>query len=232
MTEEKTTPEEKNAQVSQERPQASVDELMTQLSKKNDDYVFKLRRGLEEHKVPEAKQEAVLAELLPEIITAQKQGKPANQLYGPVTEKVNAIVFAPKPVKVQPLWLTMLDMGLFFLSLFALVYGVGAYINPKNQPQGGLLPMLIMAVVAAVIFGYYNNWTKQKKGERRSGWIIGLSAFLLITLASFGSSALAQLKSPITNPMPWYGYAVVAVIAYGAHWLMKRQYNLKSVFTV
>ncbi|WP_054777324.1 DUF1129 family protein [Lacticaseibacillus saniviri] len=74
MTEEKTTPEEKNAQVSQERPQASVDELMTQLSKKNDDYVFKLRRGLEEHKVPEAKQEAVLAELLPEIITAQNKG--------------------------------------------------------------------------------------------------------------------------------------------------------------
>ncbi|KRM71762.1 DUF1129 domain-containing protein [Lacticaseibacillus brantae] len=214
------------------QPTVDVEALIGQLSKKNDDYIFKFRRELNDHAIPEAQQQTILAEMLPEMLAAQKQGKPATQLYGPVTVKVESILNAPKPVKKQPYWLVATDMSLFFLSLFALVYGVGAYFNPKSVTgAGGLVPMLLMALMAGFVFSYYNEWTRSPKDQRRPMWQILIGAMLIILLFSLLSSTVGQIKSPVTSAMSWIADAVLAAVAYGAHWLLKRQYGLRGVFS-
>jgi len=221
-----------DTQTPEPQPTVNVDELLGQLSKKNDDYIFKFRRELNEHQIPEAQQEKILAEMLPEMLTAQHQGKPATQLYGPVTVKAESIINAPKPVKKQPYWLVATDMSLFFLSLFGLVYGIGAYLNPKNSSStGGLVSMLVMAIMAGFVFSYYNEWTRAPKDSRRPLWQILIGAMIFILVASTISGALAGIKSPITSNMNWIADAVVAIIAYGAHWLMKRQFGLRGIFS-
>ncbi len=207
-----------------------MDDLIDQLSKKNADYVFKLRRILTEHQWPEEKQRRTLATMLPEMLDAQHQGKPANQLYGPVTEKAESLVHAPKPHKKASIWLSGLDLSLFFVSVFALVYGITTYLRPKQVAVGnGALSLLVMATAAGYMFAYFNEWSRTPKGKRGKTWVILLIGMGLVFAASAVSGALGYINSPLTQQLPWQGYAVLAVVGYGAHFYLKRRYNLKGI---
>ncbi|KRN25847.1 DUF1129 domain-containing protein [Lacticaseibacillus camelliae] len=209
-----------------------VDALLGKLSKKNDEYVFKLRRILTDHQWSEERQKAVLQELLPEIITAQHQGKPATQLYGPVTEKANSLIHRPKKRKKVPFWLNGLDLTFLFSSMFGLVYGVMGYFN-RNKPQtasgNGLMSLLLMAAVAGFAFAYYNEWSTKKKTDRRKTWQVMVMMVMVILVGSWAAGAVGMIKSPITSPMQWPVYLVVAVVTYGIHYLLKRRYHLRGL---
>jgi uncharacterized membrane-anchored protein len=220
----------------QDEPQTTVettvdvDGLLSELTKKNDEYVFKLRRILKEHQYTDAQEHKVLADILPEMVEAQRAGKPATQIFGPVTVKADSIINAPKPVKQAPYWLTGLDLSLFFASIFGLMYGIMAFIKPKNMTAGsGIASIIIMAGMAGFIFSYYNIWSRRDKKKRAKTWLIMLGGVAAIIVASLASSLLAVIKSPLTSPTVWPVYAVVAVVCYGAHWLLKRQYNLPGI---
>lgn len=209
-----------------------VDQLLTELSKKNEEYVFKLRRILTDNGYSEDKQRDVLANLLPQMVDEQHKGKPATQLYGPVTEKANSIINAPKPVKKAPFWLSSIDLSLFFMAIFAAIYGLMIFFNAnKSQAGTGLMSLAIMSIMAGVVFAYFNQWQTQPKDKRpRTVWVL-LIGILVVLAGSFLSSALALIKSPLTQPTNWIAYAVVAVVTYGIHFWLKRQYHLPSVFT-
>lgn len=223
MAKTKNTPEEV-------QPVVDVDALLGELTKKNDEYVFKLRRILKEHQYTDAQERKVLASLLPEMIEAQRQGKPATQLYGPVTVKADSLINAPKPKKVVPFWLSGIDLSLFFASIFGLMYAVLAYIKPKSMAAGsGVASLLIMSLMAGFIFSYYNVWTRRDKKERGKTWLMMIGFIAAILVGSFASSTLSVIKSPLTSPTIWPVYAVMAVVCYGAHWLMKRYYKLPGL---
>ncbi|KMO59206.1 membrane protein, partial [Lacticaseibacillus rhamnosus] len=63
----------KNAHVKQVRPASTVPEMIEQLTKKNDEYVFKLRRELKDGGMSATDEETLLKTMLPEMITAQRQ---------------------------------------------------------------------------------------------------------------------------------------------------------------
>jgi uncharacterized membrane-anchored protein len=225
VADKKNTPEE--------APTVDVDALLQQLTKKNDEYVFKLRRILSEHQYTEAQQRQLLASMLPEMVEAQRQGKPATQLYGPVTVKADSLINAPKPKKKVPFWLSGIDLSLFFISIFALIYGIMAYIRPKQMTgASGIASLLLMAIAAGFIFTYYNQWTHKPKKERPKTWLLMLAGVALVMLASIASSSLALLKSPLTNPSPWPVYLGLAVVSYGAHWYLKRRYQLDGIMAM
>lgn len=166
-----------------------VDALLGKLSKKNDEYVFKLRRILTDHQWSEQRQKTLLADLLPEILSAQHQGKPATQLYGPVTEKANSLIHQPKKRKKVPFWLNGLDLGLFFTSMFGLVYGITAFFNRNKSLKttgNGLASLLIMALIAGFAFAYYNDWSTQKKDERRKTWQVMVLMVMVILVGVLG----------------------------------------------
>ncbi|MFD1392369.1 DUF1129 domain-containing protein [Lacticaseibacillus jixianensis] len=209
-----------------------VDALLGKLSKKNDEYVFKLRRILTDHQWSEQRQKTLLADLLPEILSAQHQGKPATQLYGPVTEKANSLIHQPKKRKKVPFWLNGLDLGLFFTSMFGLVYGITAFFNRNKSLKttgNGLPSLLIMALIAGFAFAYYNDWSTQKKDERRKTWQVMVVMVMVILVGSWAAGAIGMIKSPITAPMQWPAYLILAVVTYGAHYLLKRRYHLRGV---
>ncbi|WP_390409039.1 DUF1129 domain-containing protein [Lacticaseibacillus jixiensis] len=223
MADKKNTPEEV-------QPEVDVEALLSELTKKNDEYVFKLRRILKEHQYTDAQEHKVLVDILPEMVEAQRTGKPATQIYGPVTVKADSIINAPKPRPHVSLWLSGLDLSLLFASIFGLMYGIMGYFKPKAvQTSSGLASVIVMAVMAGYIFAYYNDWARQPKGKRTKTWLITVGAFAAILLGSFLSTGLSQIKSPITSPAPWQAYAVMTVVGYGAHWLLKRRYKLPGL---
>ncbi|WP_461224805.1 DUF1129 domain-containing protein [Lacticaseibacillus suihuaensis] len=206
-----------------------VDALLGQLTNKNNDYVFKLRRILTEHQWSEEKQRRTLAKLLPEMIEAQRAGKPANQLFGPVTEKADSLIHAPKALPKANVWLSGLDLSLLFAAIFGAVYGVMVLWKPDMKATGNGLPsLLVMGTAAGFMFAFYNDWSRKPKEARGTTWKMLVAGIALVMVASFLSSAFSLIKSPLTQQMPWPAYAAVAVLGFGGHWFLKRKYNLRG----
>lgn len=211
-------------------PLVDVDELLGQLTKKNDEYVFRLRKILTDSGWPEQKQRDMLANLLPEMLEGQRQGKPATQLYGPPTAKADAILKAPKPRPVVPLWLSAGDLTLFFLAIFCVIYGLLATFGGKNMQAGsGILSLAIMSLMAGILFAYFNQWNTLPKDKRPKTWVLLLAGVALILLGSVAASVLSAIKSPVTQASPWPAYLVVAVVAYASHYYLKRRYQLPGL---
>ena len=222
----------KNAHVKQERPATTVPEMIARLTNKNNEYVFKLRRELKDGGMSEADEEALLKTMLPEMITAQRQGKPATQLYGPVTVKANEILHTPKPEPKKPLWLLVADQGLFFMAILAAVFAVMTYINPKSQnnASNSFAYLVMLSLMAGLFFVYYADWMERDKKNRRSAWLVLGGGIVLVLAVTFIGGALMMLDTPFTRAMPWFVDVIIAVVAYGSHWLLQRRYHLKSFF--
>jgi uncharacterized membrane-anchored protein len=170
--------------------------------------------------------------MLPEMITAQRQGKPATQLYGPVTVKANEILHTPKPEPKKPLWLLVADQGLFFMAILAAVFAVMTYINPKSQnnASNSFAYLVMLSLMAGLFFVYYADWMERDKKNRRSAWLVLGGGIVLVLAVTFIGGALMMLDTPFTRAMPWFVDVIIAVVAYGSHWLLQRRYHLKSFF--
>lgn len=221
----------KEAKAQETETVVNLDELLPQLSKKNNDYVFRMRRYFTDHEIPEAKQRRLLEGLVPEMLQGQREGKPALQLYGPPTAKADSLLHAPKATKQAPYLLTAIDLSLFFTGMFALVFGAMALMNTSTQKNAvnGVLPLLVMAIGVGFVFAYFNNWTRAAKADRAPIWKMVLLLVPAFLLVSFGSSALALVDSPLTRATTWPVYGIMAAIGFGGHYWMKQKYQLPGV---
>ena len=105
MAEEKTA-REKNAetQALRKKRQAERELQQTQarldryagLTNKNEDYMYKLDKALDEMHYDPAKKDEVIGTMMAELQEKQKQGITAVKLYGPVSQKADEIVNGPK----------------------------------------------------------------------------------------------------------------------------------------
>ncbi|EPC73464.1 hypothetical protein Lpp41_07045 [Lacticaseibacillus paracasei subsp. paracasei Lpp41] len=172
----------KNAHVKQEKPATTVPELIARLTNKNDEYILKLRRELKDGGMNAADEEELLKTMLPEIITAQRQGKPANQLYGPVTVKADEILHTPKPEPKKPMWLMVIDQSLFFMSILAVMYGALAYFDTKSQnaASSSFVYLVMLSLMAGLFFVYYADWMQQ---DKRNAAVLGLSWAAVLSLS-------------------------------------------------
>ena len=214
-------------------PAVNVDELLPQLSNKNSDYVFKLRKFLKEQGADDEKEHAVLVEFLPKILKEQREGKPATTVYGAPSELAQRILNAPKKVKKQPFWIETIDLGLSFLAIFSVLYGAMAFIakSKSQQASGGLVSLLLMSFVAAFVFTYYSRWMDMPKGKRPNLFLLIIAGMALIVLVSLGATWLTvNGHTVITDQLPPVGQFIVAILAYGGHFFLKRKYHLRNLF--
>jgi uncharacterized membrane-anchored protein len=214
-------------------PAVNVDELLPQLSNKNSDYVFKLRKFLKEDGADDEKEHAVLVEFLPKILKDQREGKPATTVYGAPSELAQRILNAPKPVKKQPFWIETVDLGLSFLAIFAVMYGLMSFFakNKSQASSGGFVSLLLMSFVAAFVFTYYSRWMDMPKGKRPNLFLLIIAGMALIVLVSLGATWLTVHGNTfLTAQLPAVGQFIVAILAYGGHFFLKRKYHLRNLF--
>lgn len=216
------------------QPVVNVDELLPQLSNKNSDYVFKLRKFVKEQGVSDEKEEAILQDLLPKILVDQRAGKPASSVYGAPSVLASNLLQAPKQTAAkQPFWLETIDLGLSFLTMFSVIYGAMAFFakNASQDASGGFLSLLMMSFFAAFVFTYYNRWMEMDKAKRPNLFLILLAGVSMIILVSVASTWLTMnVDTFLTRQLPPVAQFVVAALAYGTHYYLKKKYHLRSLF--
>lgn len=126
--------------------------LEEQLTKKNQQYIFDLRKAMSNANLSEEKQITALAEMLPQLVETQKSGQTARQLFGTVTERVAAITHEPVEVKEVGMKEMVIDNSLLLFALLALMSVVmPMFLN--GQPQG-ILSLIIGSISGGFAFYY------------------------------------------------------------------------------
>ncbi|GEL12791.1 membrane-bound protein conserved in bacteria [Lapidilactobacillus concavus DSM 17758] len=212
----------------------SAAELRTELSHKNNDYIFKLHKLLVEGGYADADANTKIDALLPEIIQNQRIGKPATQLYGSASFKYDQMIHAKaKPKKVK-YWMRSLDMSFLYLVILSVLFGVMGLIPGKKNTtsqSSGIVTLIIMAIA----FGFLLTWftdtmeasrNRKKEEKHRFNWgTIGKVS--LATIGVLLLISLTALVNPAINPvLPAWGYLILAAASYGARYLFRLHYHI------
>ena len=84
-------------------------QLEQNLTKRNEQYIFDLKKSLKAANLSEEELALALHGILPELVAGQKTGKTARQLFGTVSERTEAILNKPAEVKEPAGWMIWLD---------------------------------------------------------------------------------------------------------------------------
>ena len=240
MAEEKSAREKNANAIAQQRhnqetaKQRQVNARLTRfagLTKKNEEYMYKLDKALDQRGYDAAKKEEVIKQMVAELKEKQKQGITANKLYGTVTEKTELIIKGPKKKDTgsqQSFWVAALDNGSAMFTLFCLMYGVLGVFSKKTTEQatGGWLTLVVISVVTGVTMALF--YEMLGRGRMR-GW--GRIARAIITLVvvwfvMFG--ILSLVPRSVNPPLPGMIYFILAIIGYGFRWVMKKKFNFRN----
>ncbi|WP_129045551.1 DUF1129 domain-containing protein [Companilactobacillus metriopterae] len=226
---EKVEKREKSSETEEQILTTDVSDLRSKLTNKNEEYVFKLNKTLVNDGFTEDEAQQVINELIPEIVSNQIKGIPANQLYGPVSQKVNDIVHPTKPVKKSPFWALGLDTSLLFLALFAIMYGIMGLMTKQSAKQGqqmGVVTLLILSGMWGYLLTWVNQQMKKPKSERPR-LMVTIGYMLVGLVVMFGVLALTSVVPSMFNPsLNGTFYIVIAVVAYGGRFLFRRQFGI------
>jgi len=219
---------EKKEETTSQIYSADADDLHKKLSNKNAEYVFKLNKRLMDDGFKEEEAKEVIDKMLPEIVDNQIKGIPANQLYGPVTQRAQEIAHPVKKPKATPFWASWIDTALLFFALFGLLYGVVALTSKKTDPnsQTGVITLLVLSAMWGALLTWFNNQMKKPKAER-PGWgvTIGYLAVGLVLMFVF-LGAMAFIPTTINPTLNSVGYFIAAAIAYGVRFGFRRMMGI------
>ncbi|MCD2255498.1 DUF1129 domain-containing protein [Agrilactobacillus fermenti] len=222
--------EEKVTSTVAEVSQAPLQQQIDALTKRNREYVYRLRKALTAGGMSETEQNTKLQALLPEILMAQQKGQPANQLFGPPVAKADSIINAPKPPKVVKLWMKMVDstllFGVFMFALAAISLFTNKNVNPNQLRSFGIVNLIIIALIAGVGFTWLQEKISAPKAKRLPMWqLIILSA--LVVIGMFVLVSVSAMLPPVINPvLPAVADVIILAVLFGVRYLFRRKYGV------
>lgn len=213
-------------------------ELETQLTKRNQQYIFDLKKALKAANLSEEELALVMHEMLPVLVREQKSGVTARQLFGTVSERTDAIINQPteeEQTNNTPVMI-WLDNFLLLLGLFGLFIGLVAQFS-KGQPQPyGVLTLLATTVVGGWAFYLMHKYIYQyqmpgaDKSKRPKGGKVALiliGVFVLWFVAILGSGLIPTTINIILPPVVMI---IIGVIALAVRFYVKKKFNIESTF--
>ncbi|MBO1306344.1 DUF1129 domain-containing protein [Enterococcus sp. 669A] len=212
-------------------------QLESQLTKRNQQYIFDLKKSLDAANFSEEQQEEALHDMLPILVTEQKTGKTARQLFGTVSERLDAIV--NKPVKnelaTKPV-LMWLDNFMFLFGLLSLISGAMALFVPRGTQTAtyGLTALIVASATGGLVFYFMYLFVYQyeqpgaDKSKKPKTWktILILGSMTLVWFLIFnGAVFLPSSLNPTIDPVI---LTALGAIALAARYFLKKRYGIVS----
>ncbi|MHC9533566.1 DUF1129 family protein [Dellaglioa sp. L3N] len=205
------------------------------LTKRNEDYVYRLNGILTDSEISDEKRDTVVSEIVAELRTEQRKGVTATKLYGPVSAKAADIIMGPqkKAAPTSSFWLTALDNGLMMLLIFAGMYGIMGLMSKtsaqaQNAGAGGLLTLIVTSIlggIGAALF-YLKYGPNVKKEDKPAFWITLLVFVAFIAIWILAYMLVALIPGPLNAMLPAPVYLVIAAISFAIRIYVKRRFNI------
>ncbi|HIZ54225.1 DUF1129 domain-containing protein [Enterococcus eurekensis] len=207
-------------------------ELEKQLTNKNQQYIFDLKKSLDAANLSEEEKAIALHDILPVLVQEQKSGKTARQLFGTVSERTEAILNKPEEKKETTPFFMWLDNALLILAVFGLMLGTMGLLMKDAVQVYGVITLFLMAAIGGWVFylmyKYVYRFEKPgaDKSERLKMWkiILILAGAFLAWITLIGFSALIP---PVINViLPPVGLLLIGAAAFGVRYYLKKKYNI------
>lgn len=211
-------------------------QLESDLTKRNEQYIFDLKKALKAANLTEEEITLALHEILPNLVAGQKSGQTARQQFGTVSERVAYILAKPKEAKEVEPWKLWLDNTLLFFAMLAILNGVMNLISKGQGITAGVLSLVVTSAIGGLIFYYMYKWIyqyekpgadKSKKPKMWKSMLILAVGTIIWIFVYTGSMLLPRVVNPVLTPvfLIILGGAVFA----GRTWF-KKKYDIQGSF--
>jgi uncharacterized membrane-anchored protein len=209
-------------------------ELEQKLTKRNEQYIFDLKKSLVAANLSEEAQTLALHEILPQLVDGQKSGITARQLFGTVSERTEAILSRPEELPESTPFLMWVDNTLLVFGVMSVMFSIMMLWSKGNSQPVGLLTLVLSSMFGGYAFYLMYKFVYQydRPGadkSKRPGWlktgvILVASMFLWIVVFA-GSSMLPRVINPVLDPII---VIILGGAAIGVRHLLKKKYNIRS----
>ncbi|MHC5373198.1 DUF1129 domain-containing protein [Enterococcus sp. LJL120] len=210
-----------------------------QLTKRNEQYIFDLKKSMNAANLSEADQAEALHDILPTLVEGQKKGITARQLYGTVSESVEQIMNKPKESKVNAPVMMWLDNFLLFLGIFAAIFGLmNQFAASSNSGSFGLVTLIVGAAaggwVMYLMYKYVYQYDrpgadKSKKPKMWKSMLLMVGATLIWLVAFTASGLLPAVINPVLDPIVML---VLGAAVLGLRWYLKKRLGIVGMFSM
>lgn len=207
-------------------------QLVTQLTKRHEQYMHDLEKSLAKEGVDATKREQVKYTMMTQLIQAQKTGGTARQLFGTVSEQTKVIVTGGKGNEsdVSPNWKLFLDGALFMGSIFMILSALSATAN-----QLGIVTLLLnyflagaaMLVISKATPQYKHN-TQTQQGKWKPLVIYFLMTGFAMIVWLIGMTGLMLIPTAINPVLPSEVYLVIGLATLALKFYVKRKLNIRG----
>ncbi len=213
-------------------------ELEKQLTKRNQQYIFDLKKSLEAANLSEEEKAIALHEILPVLVKEQKGGRTARQLFGTVSERTEAILNKPEEVKETKPVMMWLDNTLLILGIFGIMMGIMGLFARDSAQVYGIITFISMAMVGGWVFYIMYKYMYQyerpgaDKSQRPKMWkimLILMGSFFLWIATIAVTSLLPTSINIVLDPII---LAVIGAAAIGLRYYLKKKYNIVGSLSV
>jgi uncharacterized membrane-anchored protein len=220
-------------------------ELEAQLTKRNQQYVFDLKKSLIAANFSDKDIQSGLHGMLETLVKEQKSGTTARQLFGTVSECTETFLAKPeKPQITSKPWQMWLDN---FMMLFGLLYlvtsamGVWMSISKTSKGQAavyGITTLLLASAVGGLVFYlmyhliYRYEYPGADKSKKPKMWKTAIILVLatIVWLAAFqGSILLPSAINPVLDPVVG---VIISILVLLLRWYLKRRYGIVGSLSV
>ncbi|MDR0199527.1 MAG: DUF1129 family protein [Streptococcaceae bacterium] len=214
-------------------PTETPKNALSNLTSKNSDYVHSVTRQLMLSGKSDSDVKVILAEILPQILEAQKDGTTARALLGTPTDFVAQ--YKPKTedknsnTNKNP-WLMMLDSTLLIFCLLALVSGAISTFE-KNAMVYGLISLIVTSIAGgAVMYAIYRFSYAPKDDTPKN--FFAKHPIIFVVLAMLGWIILTTLTGllPLSINIHPQGPILIAAaaISFALRYYLKQHFHIQS----
>lgn len=211
-------------------------QLEQSLTKRNEQYIFDLKKALKAANLSEEDITLAMHDILPSLVEGQKTGETARKQFGTVTERVQIILTKPKEQPQAESWKMWLDNTLLFFAMLAVLNGIMNLVSKGQGLTAGLTSLVATSATGGLIFYFMYKWIyqyekpgadaskKPKMWKSMSILAVGMVVWILIYT---GSMLLPKVLNPILDPLV---LIILGALAFGGRMLLKKKFNIQGSF--
>lgn len=222
-----------NAEKTLEQTKNENSVLWSELTKRNEQYMIGLDRALTQANYDEESKHTLYNKMMKELVTNQKSGTTARQLYGTVSECAENVLQRQEATvssERSPDWLIALDGGLLLGAIFALISGTSLLTAGENtQPGMGIISLILNFIaggLSMLIVSKYQPDVNAPKGKKGYFKYIGVLILSMVFWMLAMTATMVLVPPAINISLPATAYLIIGALSFALRVYLKKKFNI------